>query len=94
MSRLILVIAGVLILAPGIFGAEQGSLQDAKAARKLYVAKCARCHPLYNGSDYSQENWEGWLQKMVAKAKLTPKQQELLLENRLNLGAAAKSPRH
>jgi hypothetical protein len=53
--------------------------QDAKAARKLYTSKCARCHKLYDPANYSDSEWRTWMDKMNRKAKLKPDQVELLL---------------
>src|SRR6185295_4418538 len=51
---------------------------DAAATRKLYVAKCARCHKLYDPAKYSDAAWREWMDKMSRKAKLKPEQKELL----------------
>ena len=48
------------------------------AARKLYVAKCAKCHKFYDPAKYSDEDWQMWMTKMGKKAKLKPEQQEML----------------
>src|SRR5438552_1661968 len=47
-------------------------------ARKLYIAKCARCHKFYDPAEYSGEKWQMWMGKMSKKAKLKPEQQEML----------------
>ncbi|PYJ07003.1 MAG: hypothetical protein DME25_04855 [Verrucomicrobia bacterium] len=48
------------------------------AARKLYVAKCARCHKFYDPAQYSDAEWQKWMGKMGKKSKLKPGQQEML----------------
>ena len=48
------------------------------AGRKLYVAKCAKCHKFYEPAKYSESDWEMWMTKMSKKAKLKPEQQEVL----------------
>jgi len=48
------------------------------AARKLYLAKCAKCHKLYDPATYSDEEWSKWMTKMTRKAKLTPEQAQKL----------------
>ena len=52
--------------------------KDLQAARKLYNAKCAKCHKFYDPANYSAEEWNVWMAKMSKKAKLKPNQKELL----------------
>ena len=54
------------------------SSEDASAARKLYQNKCGRCHKFYNVDNYPDPAWNMWLEKMTAKAKLTPDEAGLL----------------
>jgi hypothetical protein len=54
------------------------SAVEIKAARKLYLGKCAKCHKLYDPDSYTPEKWDGWMVKMNAKAKLKPDQADLL----------------
>ncbi len=42
--------------------------------RKLYVAKCGRCHELYDPAKYSREEWAEWLRKMQRKSRLDTNQ--------------------
>src|SRR2546422_11135295 len=51
---------------------------ETAAARKLYVAKCAKCHKLYDPAKYNDEDWHNWMVKMSKKSKLTPEQSEML----------------
>jgi cytochrome c5 len=48
--------------------------------RKLYVAKCARCHELYDPAKYSREEWAEWLRKMQRKSRLTANEIAVLQE--------------
>jgi len=48
------------------------------SARKLYVAKCGKCHKFYDPAKYSDEEWSRWMIKMSRKAKLTPDQESML----------------
>ena len=48
------------------------------AGRKLYYAKCAKCHKFYDPAKYSDEEWKVWMRKMGKKSKLTPEQQRTL----------------
>jgi hypothetical protein len=50
------------------------------ATRQLYIAKCARCHRLYDPTPYSDAEWRMWLTKMSKKAKLTPAQEQELTQ--------------
>jgi hypothetical protein len=50
----------------------------ARAGRKLYVAKCAKCHKFYDPAKYSDAEWAMWMEKMGRKAKLKPDQQQIL----------------
>ncbi len=51
---------------------------EMRKARKLYVAKCAKCHKLYDPKKYPDEEWQEWMVKMNRKAKLKPEQEEML----------------
>src|SRR5438552_10278892 len=48
--------------------------------RKLYVAKCAKCHKFYNPGNYSDQEWKIWMGKMSKKARLKPEQQAAVSE--------------
>jgi hypothetical protein len=54
------------------------SLDEVNAAKRLYTAKCAKCHKFYDPADYQQHEWQTWMQKMGKKSKLKPQQYELL----------------
>src|SRR5258708_34071250 len=58
-----------------------GPIDETSAARKLYVAKCAKCHKFYDPAKYSDEEWHKWMAKMSKKSKLTPDQSERLPRN-------------
>ena len=49
-------------------------------ARQLYIAKCARCHKLYDPAPYSDAEWRMWMTKMSKKAKLDPNQEQELTQ--------------
>jgi hypothetical protein len=51
---------------------------ETESARKLYIAKCARCHKFYDPAKYSDNEWRMWMDKMSRKAKLKADQTELL----------------
>src|SRR5262249_5512286 len=51
---------------------------ETSIAKRLYVARCARCHKFYDPAKYSDEEWRKWMTKMSKKSKLTPEQSEIL----------------
>ena len=59
-------------------GAAELSPTELKDARKLYTAKCAKCHKFYDPAKYDDEQWRTWMTKMSKKAKLKPAQADLL----------------
>jgi hypothetical protein len=54
------------------------SEQEIVSARKLYVAKCAKCHKFHNPANYTDAEWRAWMRKMSRKSKLKSEQEELL----------------
>jgi mono/diheme cytochrome c family protein len=48
--------------------------KDFAAGKKLYTAKCARCHKFYDPAGYDDKAWESWMQKMRDKAKISDEQ--------------------
>ena len=44
--------------------------KDTTAARKIYVAKCAKCHQFYEPTNYAEPDWRVWMEKMNKKSKL------------------------
>jgi hypothetical protein len=73
LTILIVCVAGLVAA-----GAEDLSVKETKTARKLYHAKCAKCHKLYDPLEYNAEEWQTWMGKMTRKAKLKPDQAELV----------------
>ncbi len=47
-------------------------------AGRLYLAKCARCHRLYDPAAYGEAEWRAWMARMSRKARLKQDQEELL----------------
>ena len=62
----------------GVGRAEISPLETV-TARKMYFAKCAKCHELYNPKVYSDAEWDSWIKKMGKKSKLKPAQLQLLV---------------
>ena len=86
---------GILItgLAAALFPARAAELsaKETKDAKKLYIAKCAKCHKFYDPTRYDQAEWHEWMQKMREKSKLKVNQFELLSRYLETLRGAAKT---
>ena len=54
------------------------SPEEQTQARKIYVAKCAKCHEFYEPSNYKSADWNTWMTKMGRKSKLSADQLALL----------------
>jgi hypothetical protein len=56
------------------------SVQPARdePGRDLYANKCQGCHRLRRPEDYSQTQWPALMDRMAIKAKLTPREKELI----------------
>lgn len=44
---------------------------DLAKGKALYELKCAKCHKLYDPSQYREEEWDLWMGKMRKKAHLS-----------------------
>ena len=69
------VLAGIVLPA----GAAELSPSELRAAGKIYLAKCAKCHEFYDPKAYSDPVWSDWMVKMAKKSKLTERQADLTL---------------
>ncbi len=49
-----------------------------EVASRLYIVKCARCHQVYDPSDYTQSRWNFWMSRMSKTAHLDADQEQLL----------------
>ena len=76
--RLIWFTSVVALVALHAAGAAELSTGELKDARKLYRAKCAKCHKFYDPAKYSDDEWQTWMLKMNKKAKLKDAPAELL----------------
>ena len=54
--------------------------KEAAAGRKVYVAKCAKCHRFYEPKGFNDADWRRWMESMSRKAKLKPEDDKLLRE--------------
>jgi cytochrome c5 len=59
-------------------GTDELTAKEITSGRKVYVAKCAKCHKFYEPMKYSEPDWGRWMDKMNAKSKLKPDQDKLL----------------
>lgn len=59
-------------------GADELTPKEATAGRKVYVAKCAKCHKFYEPKAYTDADWRRWMDAMNRKAKLKPDDDKLL----------------
>lgn len=71
----VILLAGVVV---GCAGQEKTLPQGDAGARKLYLNKCSKCHKLYDPARYSQQQWDGWMDKMSRKAKLNGEQKQVI----------------
>jgi hypothetical protein len=67
-----------LVAATSCVGVEPLTPKEIKAGRKVYVAKCAKCHRFYEPKNYTDADWERWMGKMSRKARLKADQEELM----------------
>lgn len=67
-----------LAAAAHVASAADLSAKELTAARKIYVAKCAKCHRFYEPKEYSATAWRMWMEKMERKSKLKPAQSDVL----------------
>jgi hypothetical protein len=76
-------LAGILVLvfgwlAEGFAGTPELATKEELMAKKLYVAKCAKCHKFYEPRNYNEVEWRKWMDAMSRKSKLKPEQDKLL----------------
>ena len=69
----------------------QISVKDLASAKKIYAAKCGRCHEFYPPRDYADAEWNVWMAKMIRKSRLKKEQAELLTRYTDRLRAPSKS---
>lgn len=66
--------APILAISAGGTNTTALSPTELKAARKLYLGKCAKCHELHSPAAYTSSQWNDWLTKMNRPARLNPAQ--------------------
>jgi hypothetical protein len=78
MNRVLLLLGASLLVMATDVGADSLTLKEVTSARKLYVAKCAKCHKFYEPKNYTDADWEVWMGKMSRRSKLKADQEEAL----------------
>jgi mono/diheme cytochrome c family protein len=80
LSRYIRTVSVAITLAVVTINAAGTELSRSEigAAKRLYNAKCAKCHKFYDPAAYEPAEWERWMQAMGRKSKLKPEQYDLL----------------
>jgi mono/diheme cytochrome c family protein len=75
-------LAVLSLIVPAVLSNAAGTndltVDDIAAARKIYVAKCAKCHRFYEPTNYGEADWDRWMEKMATKSKLKEDQAKLL----------------
>ena len=63
-------------LTSGVVASSGGDppAREREAARKIYVAKCAKCHKFHEPRKYSEADWDKWMDSMARKSKLSKAQ--------------------
>ena len=77
MRTLCLLFIGLAAAHPAA-SADKLTSKELQAARKIYVAKCAKCHRFYEPTNYAASAWQTWMEKMNKKSKLKGEQPDLL----------------
>lgn len=78
MRTLLLSLFITLAAADPAAGADELTAKEITAARKIYVAKCAKCHRFYEPTNYTEPDWRTWMEKMNKKSKLKTEPASLL----------------
>jgi mono/diheme cytochrome c family protein len=75
-----------------VIGRPAAAAEDRAAGKKLYTAKCARCHQFYDPVKYSDDTWKTWMEKMRRKANLNDDQYKRLSDYLQSVRSQARSP--
>ena len=71
-------VAALVLMCIQARAAELSAVEE-KAAQKLYIVKCTKCHELYDPKKYDDAEWDKWMGKMKKKARLKDDQFNSLL---------------
>ena len=78
MVRVLVLLAAALAWEVSPASADELSPKAAAAGRKVYVAKCAKCHRFYEPKGFNDADWRRWMESMSRKAKLKTEEDKLL----------------
>jgi cytochrome c5 len=78
MRRVFVLLTAALVWVGKPATADELTPKETAAGRKVYVAKCAKCHKFYEPKNYSEPDWGKWMDKMSVKSKLKTDQDKLL----------------
>ncbi len=67
-------------LAASLGRAAEPAIKSSSPGKKLYQARCAKCHRMYDPGKYTDAQWQSWMGKMSKKAKLRPEEKQALLD--------------
>ncbi len=76
--RTVYLLSVVFVAVHSAAAADALLANDLTAARKIYIAKCAKCHRFYEPTNYAEGDWRTWMEKMNKKSKLKETQARLL----------------
>jgi mono/diheme cytochrome c family protein len=48
------------------------TLADLQQGQRTYSARCSTCHALYRPDAFPAQKWQGFVEEMVVRAKLSP----------------------
>ena len=65
-----------LLIGLWVFTVSAVGLAQGATPKELYLAKCSKCHRLYDPKEYDDASWEKWMGKMKKKARLKDEQYE------------------
>jgi cytochrome c553 len=78
MRRVFMLLIAALAWAVIPASGDELTPNEVAAGRKVYVAKCAKCHKFYEPKLYNGADWQRWMDSMSRKAKLKAQDDELL----------------
>ena len=66
-------------------------LGDLERGRALYVERCAGCHNLHQPAELSPERWQTTVEEMAPRARLAPKDRDLVIHYLAAAGCRSRS---
>ena len=78
MRTAVLFLLVLVAAASAAAGTDELTGKEITAGRKVYVAKCAKCHKFYEPKSYNEADWGRWMEAMSRKSKLKTEPDKLL----------------